>query len=97
MKRLVTAAGVVASVLAFASTSFAQPPSAPPRLAQGTPGTQNQTGQGMMGGQDQGTGTPTASPEGGCSMMRNMASLKERVRQLEQRLSDQPQPPPQPR
>lgn len=40
-------------------------------------GTQAQQGQG--GGR-----------QGGCSMMKTMASLQERVRQLEQRLADQP-------
>lgn len=52
------------------------------------------TSQSMAGGaqaqQGQGAVGQGGARQGGCSMMRNMAALQERVRQLEQRLADQP-------
>ena len=68
-------------------------------LAQGTTGPTSPQGgaepshggMGMMGGMSQAGGAApsgaaqASSGQGGCPMMRNMASLQERVRQLEQR------------
>lgn len=78
-------------------------------LAQGTTGPTSpqggaqpsQGGMGMMGGMGQGGGAAqsgaaqASSGQGGCPMMRNMASLQERVRQLEERAGIQS--PAQPR
>lgn len=62
-------------------------------LAQGATGPTLQGGaqppqpgaMGAMGGTGQSGAAQGSSAQGGCSMMRNMASLQERVRQLEQR------------
>lgn len=79
--------------LVVSSTVFGLSLSAGVALAQGTTGQTPPQGGAppSQGGMGQGSGAPKSgaaqggSDQDGCPMMRNMASLQERVRQLEQR------------